>query len=911
MKRYLWLTSLCAVAALSAVGCDDDDNSSKETPTAQCGNGKCESGETSVSCPSDCKSPTVVPICGNGYCEINETSTSCPEDCAPVCSADGCDDPNDDPVTKSECGNQLCEADESYITCPADCETPKCGNGVCEPEEGESYITCSADCKRTYVEVCGNGVCGAGETPEDCLEDCPLDAVCGDGICDADAGENSTLCAEDCGDMECGDGICMVGETAMTCPKDCSVLTMEEYNAVSERKYRFFYDLDIALPDGDPDIDAGKKTLSNEDFFRYPYPSALRTDKTGHPRLYGFSIPGAANTLPFIKEMKKYIETERAGFSAVSAAFFRATQSLSDNTFPSPADTTKPDSCYQLVNVEKNSSHYGERVPVYVTFHADSSTLWAANTLVMRPVPGVAMHPGDKHAAIIQNCVKSNGHSIDQSAKLAHIFKKTAPAEITSRTNEYVDALVDLGYDLSKIVAFTGFDTVDVVSEMMEMAEQLKGKGQIVKQNGVAKGSYIRKSESGWGYFFAGEFQTVNFMEGTSPYNTLGSGQIRLDENGKLISKPKLETVRFGISIPNPARDPMPSKGYPIIVYGHGTGGDYETHCENMSGTTSAYVDEGNWLLFSGVPVAMVGFDAVLHGTRGNIASDLDLYMGFFENPIAIRESWRQTVIDMLVLYDLLERGEIVLPSPVAGGDPIKFDASYGLYMGHSQGSQEGGLLLGLTDQIKSAFLSAGGGGITQSFMDLEISMQYGGIKFGPMTVADLVGTLLLGVGQGDLTIDAFITNHFVQPLLDPIEPLNFTHRFIKEPPQGWSSKNIAQTIGVGDQSTPNAAQLAMVASIGLPLVGQKYLDHDALKMTGLNQSVSSPVSNNVSSADGKQTVTGGHMQFDYTGSSNPHFVIYRMSSARNAFVEFFRSIVDAPHVPTITVNEYSQHGSY
>jgi hypothetical protein len=125
-----------------------------------CGNGKCEStkGETKENCCIDCGCPTgkicdktlnlcVEQKCGNGICDTGENSTSCPRDCY--------------------CGDGVCNVDENNTVCPRDCPSVTCNNnGICE--EGESFPSCP-DCSGFY---CGNRICEPGEEVT-CVEDCP------------------------------------------------------------------------------------------------------------------------------------------------------------------------------------------------------------------------------------------------------------------------------------------------------------------------------------------------------------------------------------------------------------------------------------------------------------------------------------------------------------------------------------------------------------------------------------------------------------------------------------------------------------------------------------------------------------------------------------------------------------------
>ncbi len=90
-----------------------------------------------------------------------------------------------------------------------------CGDGKCDAEAGETWLTCASDCESR----CGDGICDAAkESVATCPADCKT--VCGDGRCDAPA-ETVAGCPKDC--AVCGNGTCEPpAETAASCPKDCN-----------------------------------------------------------------------------------------------------------------------------------------------------------------------------------------------------------------------------------------------------------------------------------------------------------------------------------------------------------------------------------------------------------------------------------------------------------------------------------------------------------------------------------------------------------------------------------------------------------------------------------------------------------------------------------------------------------------
>lgn len=232
-----WTALLAAsVCLLGLVGCGGE--------AAVCGDGVCDDGESTQTCPADCTSAQ----CGDSVCEGEENSQSCGVDCY--------------------CGNGSCDPTESYYTCENDCPFGRCGNLVCEP--GESTWSCLGDCPST----CDNGVLENGESCDGtdlgveacstvssyeqgvlaCTTGCVFDTsgcyTCGNGsrepveACDgADLGNETcetlgfhggTLACtasctlEDTGCTNCGNGVCDadMGENYASCPGDCGFVSV-------------------------------------------------------------------------------------------------------------------------------------------------------------------------------------------------------------------------------------------------------------------------------------------------------------------------------------------------------------------------------------------------------------------------------------------------------------------------------------------------------------------------------------------------------------------------------------------------------------------------------------------------------------------------------------------------------------
>lgn len=159
-----------------------------------CGNDVIESGEECDgtdpgACPTGVCDPDCTcedPVCGNDLIEAGEECDgtalgACPTGvCDPDCT---CEDP--------VCGNDVLEAGEECdgtddAACPGECDgscacPSSCGDGTCEPSEGENASTCAADCGCAAPGACND------EAPDGCWCDdqCLQFGDCCPDVCDA------------------------------------------------------------------------------------------------------------------------------------------------------------------------------------------------------------------------------------------------------------------------------------------------------------------------------------------------------------------------------------------------------------------------------------------------------------------------------------------------------------------------------------------------------------------------------------------------------------------------------------------------------------------------------------------------------------------------------------------------------
>ncbi len=327
------------------------------------------------------------------------------------------------------------------------------------------------------------------------------------------------------------------------------------------------------------------------------------------------------------------------------------------------------------------------------------------------------------------------------------------------------------------------------------------------------------------------------------------------------------------LTVPN---SPMPPDGYPIVLYAHGTGGDYQSFVRSEVG-----------VLLAESGYAVMGIDQVLHGDRNPSTVSPELLFFNFLNPMAARDNNRQAALD--VVQQARFAASVEIPERIigAGGGSLRtFDPDRIYVYGHSQGGLNMPLFLAVDDTAKGGYLSGAGGLLSISVIE----------KTEPLDIATAVQLFLVLPGsttEQALEQESFNYAHPVLSLLqtwiEPSDGVNYGPLIFDQPRDGFTPKSVFMTGGQEDLFTTANANAALAAATRIPLLNPVANPIEANTLTGL-EPMTAPVTGNVAGG----TATAGLQQYPMDG----HFVGFTDEPLRQRIRSFFASFEDG--VPTI-----------
>jgi predicted esterase len=341
------------------------------------------------------------------------------------------------------------------------------------------------------------------------------------------------------------------------------------------------------------------------------------------------------------------------------------------------------------------------------------------------------------------------------------------------------------------------------------------------------------------------------FQAGTPPYEYAG-GDIRYQQGRPQLAR--TEGVCFTLTVP---RGQSSAAGWPLVVYSHGTGGDHRNHVDaGLAGELAAGGMDGG----AAVPMATLGYDGVLHGSRkgSSVRSTEDLVYNVF-NPAAARDNGLQAATDLFALVRALPG--LSAAAPLDAG-------RVGLY-GHSQGGNAAAVAAGYEPAFGVVVLSGTGGGLTRSLL----------AKTKPVNVASLLPGLLGETGAVDVGHPVL---NLLQMYFDAADPLNHGRRIVIAPPEAATARHLLHVFGADDHYAPETTQRDFGAAAGLPVldpVTTEDGDGQAMRVVVL-----APVRANLAfgPAVGAHMVTAVQAQYRPEGYDG-HFVSTKHPRARRA----------------------------
>jgi len=486
--------------------------------------------------------------------------------------------------------------------------------------------------------------------------------------------------------------------------------------------------------------------------------------------------------------------------------------------------------------------------------------------LILRP--HVPLPPATRAAvALFAPATSSDGSCIRPGTPLRELLSPgTELADgvaVDPLSPRYVEAAAAFGKDLSDIAAMSVFTTQSTHATSVAVAQDIAARAAA-----TFEGPWTCSSESGGTRTRCDAAITLNDYRNSDRVVPPDGDRTPLGSH----------TLPVSLWLPG-AGDQGP---YPLVVYGHGLGGD-----RSQGGSVASFLSpEG---------LAIIAIDAVEHGDHPSntpmpfpALDPLSLFAIQIDPPgisgLVLRDNFRQSSFDKLQLVgSLMEHGIDV----DGDGDVVDTDSLF--YIGVSLGGLMGPEVIALTDAFRGALLSVPGGRVTSIIRDSEL--------FAPVI------DMMRPEGTSDADVDTFFP--ILQTLVDAGDPAVWTPLMFDRvvPADLHGVPQVLFQFALEDGIVPNSANSAIAAASGLPGVGTEFFDVPDVTW------VDGPLSGNL--VDGG---SGGIQQFDVvtdrdTPGVDPHPATHdnvtRSHEGLEAAKAFFLPVLDGE--PGVVIDPYAE----
>ncbi|WP_437534689.1 hypothetical protein WME79_10900 [Sorangium sp. So ce726] len=623
--------------------------------------------------------------------------------------------------------------------------------------------------------------------------------------------------------------------------------------------------------------------LRGERFFDAPWPSDLRREG-GAVRLDGYHNPRRLRILDeYIREMDSVLD----GFSPAAAGFLRFAGPIDVSSLPStPALAMSPLGTVQLIDVDPGSPERGARRPISIHFRREAGVYWPANTLAIMPVMGFPLRPRTRYALVVTDAVRGEGGgAVEASPELREALgigqASVTPDAVREALAPAVDEIEAAGVDRERIVHLTVFTTSDPTAELFALRDHLLA--SVPPPDARPALWQLLSHQATWDEYTGVYGPSPNYQIGRAPYLSHDDGGGFGSKAGEPVIASYFD-LRFSLTVPAASRCPMPEAGYPVVLFAHGTGGDYRS-----------YVRRGTGQELAERCLAVMGVDQIFHGTRPEAPQDPSqaglLYYNV-QNVAAARTNARQSALDEVQRARLFTESRMMVPAAVSTtGEEIRFDPSKILFFGHSQGGLNGPLYLAADDSARGGVLS--GASAVMSVTLLEKTNP-------PPNIAALVKSVFLGLmGEEEGEVNEFHPAiSLAQSIVDVVDPIHYAARLFVAPRDGFAPKSIYMTEGInpdgtGDSFAPPRGIEMHALAMGLPL---QLPAQRPIREYGFG----GPAPVEVPPGGLAGNLAGGRAsgllaQWPVPEGSDGHFVIFDVPAAAAQAHGFLQNLADAP----------------